>query len=163
MLQRLMRVERCFMRMLMMILTMMMTKRTLKRRPTAAGGVLTITMMRWGDRWAELTGRCWADLACGCGGHVSTATCGPGGVHPVQVSHLLSEEENPLLLQRGLYLRQPHQRPRHLKICRHLTQESELRWWSWMHRIILEAVTWRSLNWALSTSCGNKYLEEHKW
>ena len=44
----------------------------------------------------------------------------PGGLHPLEVRHLLPEEQDPLLLQRGLDLRQPDQGPRHLQVSRDL-------------------------------------------
>ena len=44
----------------------------------------------------------------------------PPGLQSLQVRHLLPQEQDPLLLQRGLDLSQPHQRPRHLEVCRHL-------------------------------------------
>jgi len=44
----------------------------------------------------------------------------PPGLQSLQVRHLLPQEQDPLLLQRGLDLCQPHQRPRHLEVCRHL-------------------------------------------
>ena len=44
----------------------------------------------------------------------------PRGLHPLQVRHLLPEEQDPLLLQRGLDLRQPDQGARHLQVSRDL-------------------------------------------
>lgn len=43
-------------------------------------------------------------------------------VNPVEVRHLLPEEEDPLFLQRGLDLGQPHQGPRHLQVRRQLCE-----------------------------------------
>jgi hypothetical protein len=38
----------------------------------------------------------------------------------LEVNHLLAQEEDALLLQGGLNLRQPHQGPRHLQLGGHL-------------------------------------------
>jgi hypothetical protein len=43
----------------------------------------------------------------------------------LQVNHLLAQEENALLLQGGLNLRQPHQGPRHLQLSGYLTTDME--------------------------------------
>ena len=47
----------------------------------------------------------------------------PPSLHPFHVRHLLPQEQDPLLLQRGLDLSQTHQGPRHLEVRRHLERQ----------------------------------------
>lgn len=53
-------------------------------------------------------------------GRLPTLLPGAGPVHLVQVSHLLLQEKDSLLLQRSLDLRQTNQGASHLEVSRHL-------------------------------------------
>ena len=60
----------------------------------------------------------------------------PAGLQPLQVGHLLPEEEDALLLQGRLDLGEPDQGARHLQVCGHLQHKVEN-----MHRSNYDLIT----------------------